>query len=265
MPSRVAHVLRVFTRDGQGGNHLGVINDITDLDTETMQEIAAELGFAETVFVDWSSGGDPYVRIFTPGQELPFAGHPLVGTAWTLLQMGPGGIDTVRCGIGEVAIGADGDTAWIRAPLDALNAARIDLYEYASRAGLTAPAASWLVKLPKDYAILVYDDVADVASADPDHEVMKEWFGTMLVAPGADVTRVRFFAPDAGVFEDAATGSAAVAYATALVAAGEATGSIVIHQGEEMGSPSRIDLTWTQDAARIGGGCVHEETRVIDT
>jgi len=264
MPSRVAHVLRVFTRDGDGGNHLGVVNDITGLDTDTMQGIAADLGFSETVFVDWQPGGPPYVRIFTPGQELPFAGHPLVGTAWTMLTMGPGGIDSLRCGIGDVSVGVDGGSAWIEAALQPGNAARSDLDDYATRAGLPAPRRAWLVAMPKEYAILEYDDVAAVASAEPDNEVMAERFGTMLVVRSEGTARVRFFAPDAGVFEDPATGSAAVALATALVNDGESEGAMTIHQGEEMGHPSRIDLTWTATSARIGGGCVHDETLLLD-
>lgn len=264
MPSRVAHVLRVFTRDGEGGNHLGVINDIVDLDSATMQEIAADLGFSETVFVDWVVGEAPHVRIFTPGQELPFAGHPLVGTAWTLLRMGPGGIETLRCGIGEVSVGVEGEAAWLKVAIDPANARPLDAGDYAQRAGLEAPTRAWLVSLPKEYAILEYDTVEAVANADPDQDVMSEYFGTMIVARSSSRARVRFFAPDAGVFEDPATGSAAVALATALVSDGETEGSLLIHQGEEMGHPSQIDLSWTDDTARIGGGCIHDETRLIE-
>jgi len=264
MVSRVVQVLRVFTRDGKGGNHLGVVNDMTDLDTAAMQQIAAELGFAETVFVDWPEDEKPYVRIFTPGQELPFAGHPLVGTAWMMLTMGPGGVSGLRCGIGEVAVGSDDDTAWIEAPLRLDAAGPAELAEYAARAGLPKPDRGWVVMMPKEYAILEYGDVASVADAAPNPAVMKERFGTMLFARSSGPTRVRFFAPDAGVFEDAATGSAAVALATALVADGEASGSMTIHQGEEMGHPSRIDLSWSEESARIGGGCVHEEARILD-
>lgn len=264
MTSRVVQVLRVFTRNGVGGNHLGVVADCTDLDSETMQAIAAELAFSETVFVDWPPEGAPYVRIFTPGQELPFAGHPLVGTAWTMLTMGPGGFDALRCGIGEVEVGIDADTAWIRAALVPSNAARADLGDFAARAGFAEPQRAWLVNMPKEYAILLYDSVDAVVRADPDPDVLAERFGTMIVARSTGTGRVRFFAPDAGVFEDPATGSAAVALATALVNDGEAAGSMTILQGEEMGHPSRIELSWTDDSARIGGTCVHDETRLID-
>ena len=77
-------VLRVFTAGREGGNHLGVVNDLVDLDDAAMQQIATDLGFTETVFVDWPEGSIPFARIFTPAEELPFAGHPLVGAAWCL-------------------------------------------------------------------------------------------------------------------------------------------------------------------------------------
>ena len=92
--ARHCYVLRVFTRGDEGGNHLGVVTDSTSLTTESMQAIAVDLGFSETIFLEWNEGEIPHVRIFTPGAEMAFAGHPLVGMAWTLKQLGPGHPDT---------------------------------------------------------------------------------------------------------------------------------------------------------------------------
>ena len=83
--------------------------------SEDMQRIAAELGFSETVFVGWKADEPPHVRIFTPADELLFAGHPLVGTAWVMMHLGPGGISTLRCGIGDVGVRSQGDVVWIDA------------------------------------------------------------------------------------------------------------------------------------------------------
>jgi PhzF family phenazine biosynthesis protein len=80
---RQCYVLRVFTRGDEGGNHLGVIVDLTALDAPMMQTIAVDLAFSESVFID-ASGDVPHCRIFTPTAELAFAGHPLVGAAWLL-------------------------------------------------------------------------------------------------------------------------------------------------------------------------------------
>ncbi len=260
---RNCDVLRVFTRHGEGGNHLGVVTDIDGLTTAAMQAIAAELGFSETVFIERTEAAPPYVRIFTPGQELPFAGHPLVGTAWTMLTGGEQ-VHSLRCGIGDVAVGIEGEVVWVRAAVDAANARRDDRRGYAQRAGLPVPQRSWLVAIPKDYVILEYGDVSTVAGAAPEAPVLAEQFGTMLFARDGDRVRARFFAPDAGVFEDPATGSAAVALATAFVAEGETTGSVLIDQGEEMGHPSRIELSWTSTTAQIGGTCVRDEVRRLD-
>lgn len=262
---RACQILRVFTRSGEGGNALGVINDIIGLDDEGMQSIAADLGFSETVFVEWSEDDLPSVRIFTPLVELPFAGHPLVGTAWTMLMLGPGGVAGLRCGIGEVAIGMEGDDAWVTVAIDPAAARASDLSAYAARAGLPRPVRSWLVAMPKDYVVLEYPDAETVAAVTPESEVLGERFGTLVYARSGDAVRARFFAPSAGVFEDPATGSAAVALATALLTSGERSGRLTIDQGAEIGHPSRIELSWDAESARIGGGCVRDEVRFLET
>ncbi len=257
-------MVRVFTRDGEGGNHLGVINDVIGLDAAGMQAIATDLGFSETVFIEWDEGAIPYVRIFTPAAELPFAGHPLVGTAWTMLSMGPGGIDQLACGIGPVDVGVEGDTAWIRAPLDPANSSEMELADYALRTGMPVPQRAWLVHIPSDYVILEYEDAATVAAVAPEADALSEYHGTMVFARDGSLVRARFFAPDLGVYEDPATGSAAVAWATAMTATGESQGAVTIHQGEEVGFPSEIALSWDGTSARIGGSCVRDEVRFLD-
>jgi PhzF family phenazine biosynthesis protein len=83
----VLHVLRVFTGDdGSGGNPLGVFLDGAAIGADRRQDVAADLGFSETVFVDDARRGR--VAVFTPTVELQFAGHPLVGTAWLLASEG---------------------------------------------------------------------------------------------------------------------------------------------------------------------------------
>ncbi|HEX5147953.1 MAG TPA: PhzF family phenazine biosynthesis protein [Candidatus Limnocylindrales bacterium] len=83
------HILRVFLGpDGGGGNPLGVFLDGGAIDTGRRLGVAQELGFSETVFVDEVAGGSARIAIFTPGTELPFAGHPTVGTSWLLAEVG---------------------------------------------------------------------------------------------------------------------------------------------------------------------------------
>ncbi|KAA6222242.1 PhzF family phenazine biosynthesis protein [Streptomyces albofaciens JCM 4342] len=108
------HVVRVFCGpDGQGGNPLGVVRDGAAVpDQAARQALAAELGFSETVFID--DAGSGRLDIHTPGVRLPFAGHPLVGTAWLLRRLGRP-VDTLRPPAGAVPVTYDGeDMVWVR-------------------------------------------------------------------------------------------------------------------------------------------------------
>ena len=104
-------VLKVFVgEDGGGGNPLGVFLDGTSVPEAARQRVAADLGFSETVFVDDPERGE--LRIFTPATELPFAGHPLVGTAWLLAREGFAA-PMLRPPAGEVAYRSDGDFTYV--------------------------------------------------------------------------------------------------------------------------------------------------------
>jgi predicted PhzF superfamily epimerase YddE/YHI9 len=174
-------VLRVFTDDsGRYGNPLGVIEgDLVGRGRR--QQVARELGFSETIFIDDRARGE--LRIFTPAVELPLAGHPLVGAAWVLRDgtdareeielRPPGGI--VR------AWGDEGGRTWIEAPL--------------------ATLPDWtLVELGAPAEVKA---LAGPLRPEHDHVVYWAWIGT-------GVMRVRCFAPSFGVAEDEATGSAAL-------------------------------------------------------
>ena len=105
------HVLRVFVGDGgAGGNPLGVFLDGAQVAEGERQGIAADLGFSETVFVEDPEQGR--LRIFTPKEELPFAGHPLVGTAWLLTSEGLV-VPTLRPPAGEVPVRVEGGVTFI--------------------------------------------------------------------------------------------------------------------------------------------------------
>jgi predicted PhzF superfamily epimerase YddE/YHI9 len=170
-------VLRVFTDDaGESGNALGVVCAAAEIDHDRRQAIAAELGFSETVFVD----GSDRLQIFTPTVELPFAGHPLVGSAWLLRQ------PLLRPPAGAVRTRADGDRAWI--------IARPEWSPAFARRQLDAPAAVDAFAPPSRGSLQVW------AWRD-------EQQGSV---------RARVFAPDFGVPEDPATGSAAIVLCAAL-------------------------------------------------
>jgi trans-2,3-dihydro-3-hydroxyanthranilate isomerase len=260
---RPCNVLRVFTRGEAGGNALGVVADVVGLDGDGMQAIAAHLGFSETVFIDWSSGRVPDVRIFTPGAELPFAGHPLVGTAWYLATMAPQSPGRIRCPMAEVSYIMEDGVAWVTVPIDATVREAPEGAAVARAAGLPAPTAAWHVTVGNEYLVLVVDGEDAVAAAKPDFAALAERFGTYLIARDGDRVRARFFAPSVGVPEDPATGSAAVATAAALTFTGETTGELRIRQGQEIGHPSEIRLRWDGPVVAIGGTVVHDELRVL--
>jgi predicted PhzF superfamily epimerase YddE/YHI9 len=110
------HVLRVFMGpDGRGGNPLGVFLDGAGIPPTRRQAVAADLGFSETVWVDAvdDDQGAATIRIFTPGIEMQFAGHPCVGTSWLLSETGHD-VSVLRVRAGEVATRRDGELTWIR-------------------------------------------------------------------------------------------------------------------------------------------------------
>lgn len=256
----------MFTRGDVGGNHLGVINDVTGLDSDGMQAIATELGFSETIFIDWRDGGTPAVRIFTPATEMPFAGHPLVGAAWNLASMGPATVSEMECGVGTIPFRTADDHAEVDTPLVSDVRVAEDAAAIAAAVRLPEPQQAWWAMMPLPYLVLDLGSAQAVASAAPEISKLTSLKAgkTYLVGRQGDDLRVRFFAPDAGVPEDPATGSAAAAWAAVRAFEGEATGSVTVHQGEEIGHPSTIRLEWAPGRATLGGTVRRDEVRVLE-
>lgn len=139
-------VVRVFLgADTTGGSPLGVVRDGASVpDGTRRQEVARRLGFSETVFVDDPVRGE--VDIYTPSVRLPFAGYPLIGTAWLLRHHGRS-VDVLRTVAGDVATWADGEFTWIRGRAEWVSAKRTQ--QFASVAEVEAlpappPGDGWL-------------------------------------------------------------------------------------------------------------------------
>ena len=217
------HVLRVFVNeDREWGNALGVFAAGAVVATADRQRIAAELGFSETVFVEDREAGR--IRIHTPAVELPFAGHPTVGTAWLLAELGRP-LAMLRPPAGEVTVRfADGLT-WIGARPE-----RSPPFEYRQ---LATPAE-----------VRALDGVAG-------GEDVYAW---AWIDEAAGTIRARSFAPGAGIAEDEATGSAALALSAHLGR------QITVHQGHG----SVLLARPTGDGwAEVGGRVVLDEVRDI--
>ena len=290
---RHCYVLDVFTLDGAGGNPLGVVPDSVGLGDDDMQRIAADLGFSETVFIFWEENRMPLLRIFTPAVELPFAGHPLVGTAWLLQQQFPA-IDRVECGIGQVAIGtAPTNVTWVQPPPRAPVVAELDEAEPIGEAvGVTGATRAFDARVPMHNLYLEVPTATDVAGAAPDLQAVADQYdGLYLYAfepgegphradPGAAIAplsswsvieaskpltasaRSRYFAPRLGVDEDPATGSAAVGFAEVFIELGEEVGHITILQGTT--HLSLIDVRWGDGAIRLAGQVEKREVRELE-
>lgn len=180
------HVLRVFTAaDGRHGNPLGVFLDGAAVPPGERQAVAAELGFSETVFVDDRAAGA--IQIFTPGTELAFAGHPTVGCAWLLRHEGTP-VEALRPPAGEVRVRYDGELTAVTARPE------------------WAPAFN--------HHELASPDEVDALDGPPDgDEVGAAW---AWEDEAAGRVRSRVFAIAYGIFEDEATGAAAVRLAAQL-------------------------------------------------
>src|SRR3989442_4734991 len=241
----------VFTDAPLEGNALAVFTDGRDLSSEQMQRIAREMNVSETVFVlPPEQGGDARIRIFTPGSELPFAGHPTLGTAFVLGE--PLRKDELRLetgsGIVPVALErSDGRivSGRMRQP--------IPTWEPYARAGeLLAALGVESFGLPVEaydngpvYAYVELESEAAVAALEPDLGALARLLGdagAYCFAGSGTRWKARMFAPAVGVVEDPATGSAAGPFAVHLARHGRISfgEEIEIRQGEEIGRPSLL-------------------------
>jgi len=271
--------LDVFTEKRFAGNPLAVVLEPEGLDTTAMQSVAREFNLSETVFVfpPEDKAHRAKLRIFTPAAELPFAGHPTVGTAVLLgrldgaaqprdfvlelgigpvrCQMSPGGTDVGRAVFDlprlPQDIGVPADDASIAAALG-IDAADIGFDG--------VRPARWSAGAP--YTLLPLRDLAAIGRATINPAAWKKAFAfdahaavymfCRETAQPGHAFHTRMFAPSAGINEDPATGSAAAAiggYIPAFDKLADGNHALVIEQGYEMGRPSIIELT-----LKIGGG-----------
>lgn len=274
----------VFTDRVFGGNQLAVFPEAGGLEPRAMQAIARELNLSETVFV--LPPDDPAhtrrLRIFTPGSELPFAGHPTIGTAFVLasigeIPLGPaGGAIVFEEGVGPVPVTVrvdDGEPGYCELtaarlpeegppppPLEEI-AAALSLRPDEIRTDRLAPRG---VSCGVPYLFVPLRDETALAHARINHPAwersLASWWAPAVfpfveASDRSDVDiRARMFAPGIGVPEDPATGSAAAALPGCLAAeTGPVDGTFrwVVEQGVEMGRPSRLHVTCDRAAGRI--------------
>jgi trans-2,3-dihydro-3-hydroxyanthranilate isomerase len=289
------HVLDVFTDTRFGGNPLAVVLAADDLDGGRMQTIAREFNLSETVFVlkPQNKLHTARVRIFTPTSELPFAGHPTVGTATLLAELkssSPAGagdaLVVLEAPIGTLRVG-------VRMRADAASFAEFDAPKLPEESGVLPSSdrlAAALSLIPAEVGFenhrptkfaagntVAFVPVASLEAIAKARVASHHWDSAMKgqgllgaylycrqTAHTTSSFHARFFGPDFGVPEDPATGSAAVGFAGVIHrfdALPDGMHKRVVEQGYEMGRPSLICLSLqvtrgTLDAVRIGGHAV---------
>jgi trans-2,3-dihydro-3-hydroxyanthranilate isomerase len=244
-------IVDVFTDRPLEGNQLAVFTDARELDPERMQRLARELNFSETTFVlPPEQGGHARVRIFTPTTEVPFAGHPTLGTAFVLatpLQLGEIRLETGR-GIVPVRLERDGARivfGRMEQPLPAIEPyqAADELLAALGVSESRLPIERYDNGIQNVYVALESEDA--VAALRPDLGRLAELpavIGVNCFAGSGARWKTRMFAPGDGVPEDPATGSAAGPLAVHLARHGEIAwgDEIEIRQGAEIGRPSLL-------------------------
>ncbi|HXY83990.1 MAG TPA: PhzF family phenazine biosynthesis protein [Gaiellaceae bacterium] len=265
--ARYVHV-DVFTDTPLVGNQLAVFTDAREIPEELLQPLAKEIGFSETVYVyPPSEGGHARIRIFTPASELPFAGHPVLGTAFVLaapLQLGEIRLET---GAGVVPIVLEREGARIVFGRMSQPVPRWEPFEGADELqavlGVESELPVELYHLGPTHVYVALRSEADVAALAPDFAALSS-FGAMGVncfAGAGTHWKTRMFAPGSGVNEDPATGSAAGPLAIHLARHGRIAfgDEIEIAQGAEIGRPSTLFARAEGEGDRIDrvdvGGC----------
>jgi trans-2,3-dihydro-3-hydroxyanthranilate isomerase len=286
MPSYPFVTVDVFTERRFGGNPLAVFPDATGLSDAAMQALAAEFNLSETTFVlpPENPAHTARVRIFTPRSELPFAGHPNVGTGVVLAQQGRDrdGVLLFEEIAGLVEVRVDRDAAGavtgatIAAPVPLSLGPTVPAATVAACAGLAEDdvietAHAPIVASVGNPFVIAEVSPAALTRATPDPAGFRQAIANRptlegrlslhLYARDGARLRARMFAPFSGILEDPATGSANAPLAALLLSLGkEASASYEIVQGVEMGRPSLLRTTARRGAdgirATVGGSCV---------
>jgi trans-2,3-dihydro-3-hydroxyanthranilate isomerase len=257
----------VFTDVPFAGNQVAVFTDAREIPEDRLQPLAREVNLSESVFVYTPNAeGHVRIRIFTPTLELPFAGHPVLGTAFVLAQ--PLQLDEIRLetdsGVVPIRLEREGPRiafGWMRQP-------PVTGEEYKGADELLALLGIEKSELPVElyrqgpgHVLIALDSPEAVAALRPDFGALKELspYGTGCFARDGEVWKYRSFVPAHGIDEDPATGSAAGPLALHLARHGwiEFGEEIVIRQGVEIGRPSTLHaVARSAEEIEVGGSAV---------
>ena len=267
-------IVNVFTIDGDrfSGNPLCVFEDARGLSDGQMQALARQMNLSETTFVLPSERGDAHVRIFTPGFEMPFAGHPTLGTASVVAGSRDRVVLEMKAGLVPVTRTGDVCEAWtlraakppVTRPVSATRA------ELARMVGLPEGAVSdeplW-VSTGVEQLVIPIATADQVRAAQPVPELLARWgfseardeaMAYLWAADGPEWTVRFFFTTNGAVLEDPATGSACANLGGWHIAQRRAPMSATLRQGDAVGRPSRLTLRVEADGGIYVTGSVIE-------
>lgn len=266
-------VYDVFTDTPFGGNQLGIIPDATALPEGDLQKIAAEFNFSEVTFIYPPANPDhtARVRIFTPTMEIPFAGHPTIGTAVALADLGHGPDMVLELGIGPIRAHASAGQARfttdaaleiVSQPDPALVARALGLKAAQIKTDTHPPVMATL-GLP--FTLSELADGAALSAIQTDIATMREGaarhpggldFAQLAYVRDGNRIDARVFAPLGDIPEDPATGSAAATLAALLAQTLGRDLTLDYRQGDQMGRPSRIGLRTDGPRVTVSGAAV---------
>jgi trans-2,3-dihydro-3-hydroxyanthranilate isomerase len=268
-------ILNVFAEERLGGNPLAVFEDARGLDQAAMQALALQFNLSETTFILPSEVAAARVRIFTPAFEMPFAGHPTLGTAHVVRALKGGDHITLEMRAGVIPVRGAEDRWTLQANAPRTRTAAASREDLAAMLGLEAPdigANPLWVDTGSEQLIVPLTSAAAVRHAQPKAELISRHASVALagaasrsmayiwtqVAPNAALARF-FFLKQGSVVEDPGTGSACANLGGWLVATGAALPrELAVAQGEAVGRPCRLGLTVDADKRIFVSGRVIE-------
>jgi PhzF family phenazine biosynthesis protein len=254
----------VFTSRPFLGNPVAVVLEGEGLSSDDMQRVARWTNLSETTFLLPSKAADYRVRIFTPRQELPFAGHPTIGSAYAAMRAGLAkprdGALTQECGAGVLALRTEGSKIYVRSP-------RAKVTEMKNVAGafgvpLAPPAHLLKVNVGPVWLVGEMTDARALAALKPEMSALAEWTsslgatGVTVFAPSGEsdcAVHVRSFAPAGGIAEDPVCGSGNISVAAYLRHFERAKPSYVARQGMQLGRDGRVYMRVDGEDIWLGG------------
>jgi PhzF family phenazine biosynthesis protein len=254
-----------FTHRPFMGNPVAVVLDGEGLDTARMQHVAHWTNLSETTFLLPSKVADYKLRIFSPRRELPFAGHPTIGSAHAALEAGiaKGKRIKMECGAGVLELSVDDGVIYVRSP--AVKLSPMDSIPQKIGIGLVPGSPMLRSEVGPIWLVGEVPGAAALAALKPDLSALGEWTeslkatGVTVFAASGEAEcafHVRSFAPAQGIPEDPVCGSGNISVAAYLRHLKRAPKTYVARQGMQMGRDGRVHLRVSEDAIELGGRAV---------